>query len=253
MTTIEEQLHRAVLEAPERDGPRRRYAEALERRGDELGEFIRLALDWDRNRLDGEAATRALVLHNQLRARLTAPLQPWIRSHQVDRGLVALVELDGRTFLDHGAEIFACAPIQHLNLVETRPVFEAIVDSPWLARVQTLDLTRNGLGDREAALLARSPAVRRLCYLSLHGNDIGEAGLRSIAASESLAALRVLHFGYNAVDSPVVTQTTDGVSGLSFDVGGGPLYAAIVDAYGTKAWLHPPPNLHRLRMCDAGE
>jgi uncharacterized protein (TIGR02996 family) len=36
-------LYRAVLENPDRNGPRRRYAEYLEKQGDELGEYIRLA------------------------------------------------------------------------------------------------------------------------------------------------------------------------------------------------------------------
>ena len=98
--TTEDELYEAVLAAPDRDGPRRRYARHLEAKGDELGEFIRLALDWDRKRLTGAADTRALVLYNQLLDRLAAPVKPWVRSFQLDRGLVALVEMDGKAFVE---------------------------------------------------------------------------------------------------------------------------------------------------------
>ena len=248
-----DELYEAVLAAPDRDGPRRRYAKHLEAKGDELGEFIRLALDWDRKRLTGAADTRALVLYNQLLDRLTAPLKPWIRSAQIDRGLVALVEMDGKAFVEHGAEVFALAPIQHLNLVGSKPVFAEIVASPVLARVQTLSLSNNELTDHEVTLLAGTRHVRDLVYLSLYGNKIGEAGLDAIAGSPNLAALRVLNFDYNLVPSPVPTWSSDGVSGLVNYDGGGPLQSVLQNKYGRKAWLEPEPNTDRLRMCDAGE
>ncbi len=250
MSTADE-LYRAVLAKPAHDGPRRAYAKYLETTGDELGEYIRLSLDAARNRPTNK--DRQLELHNKLQQRLTAPISSWIRSRQPDRGLVALVKMDGQTFIDHGDDVFAQAPIQHLDLVETKAVFAAVMASPLLAKVQTLTLTSNGLGDGEAKLLADSPHVKHLVYLSLYGNEIGQPGLEAIAASKNLPALRVFHFEYNAVDSPVGTTVTDGVSGLEFFQPGGPLAAVLRQKYGDKIWLEMPPHIDRFRMCDAGE
>lgn len=250
MSTADD-LYRAVLAKPAHDGPRRAYAKHLESTGDELGEYIRLSLLTDRNRPADKS--RQLELHNKLRPRLTAPISSWIQSHQPDRGLVALVKMDGQTFIDHGAEVFAQAPIQHLDLVDTKAVFARVVASPLLVKVQTLTLTNNGLGDAEAKLLADSPHVRHLVYLSLYGNEIGQAGLEAIAASKNLLALKVFHFEYNQVESPVATMVNDGVSGLENYQPGGPLAAVIKQKYGDKVWLEMPPNADRFRMCDAGE
>ncbi len=249
----QDELFQAVLAAPDRDGPRRWYAEYLERQGDELGEFIPLAIDWDRKRLSGADDTRALTLYNRLRDRLAAPLAAWIRSYQLDRGLVAEVEMDGKAFVEHGSDVFARAPIQHLNLVAAKPVFADIVKSPLLSRVQTLGLSKNQLTDHEVELLASSAHVRNLVYLGLFENKIGEGGLDAIAASPNLAGLRVLSFDYNLVESPVSTWSSDGVSGLAHYEGAGPLQAKLKKKYGTKAWMEPPQNVDRFRMCDAGE
>ena len=250
MSTADD-LYRAVLAKPAHDGPRRAYAKNLETTGDELGEYIRLSFDTDRNRPANK--DRQLELHNKLQSRLTAPIASWIRSHQPDRGLVALVKMDGQTFIDHGADVFAQAPIQHLDLVDTKAVFAQVMNNPILAKVQTLTLTSDGLGDVEAKLLADSPHLKYLVYLSLYGNEIGQPGLEAIAASTNLPALKVFHFEYNAVDSPVGTTVSDGVSGLEHYQPGGPLAAVIKQKYGNKAWLEMPPNIDRFRMCDAGE
>lgn len=250
MSTADE-LYRAVLAKPAHDGPRRTYARYLETTGDELGEYIRLSLDADRNRPTNK--NRWLELHNKLMPRLSAPIASWVRSDQPDRGLVALVQMDGRTFVDHGADVFAKAPIQHLDLVDTKAVFADVVRSPILAKVQTLTFTKNGLGDADAKLLADSPHVKHLVYLSLFDNKIGQPGIEAIAASKNLSALRVFHFDYNEVESPVGRSVNDGVSGLESYQPGSPLAAVLRKTYGEKAWLELPPNLDRLRMCDAGE
>ncbi len=251
LMATEDDLYRAVLATPAHDAPRRMYAKYLETTGDELGEYIRLSLDADRNRPTNN--DRQLELHNKLQQRLRAPIASWIRSHQPDRGLVALVQMDGQSFIDHGAEVFAKAPIQHLSLVDTKAVFAQIVNNPLLAKVQTLNLDNNELRDAETTLLAASPHVKSLVYLSLAGNKIGQPGLEAIAASTNLPVLRAFYFGYNEVESPVGTDVTDGVSGLEFYQPGGPLAAVITQKYGPKVWLDLPPNLDRFRMCDAGE
>jgi uncharacterized protein (TIGR02996 family) len=251
-----DELYQEVLEHPDRDGPRRRYAEYLEQQGDELGEYIRLALDKDRHRLRAQDHARALDLKAALDDRLGAPLRPWIVTFQLDRGLVALVKMDARTFIEHGSDVFARAPIQHLDLVETKPVFAELMQSPVLARVQTLTLTKNGLGDKEAELLAACPHFRNLLSLDVWGNKIGMPGLEAITASPNFPVLRNFEFDYNLVDSPVSKWSNDGVSGLSDYEGAGPTQAILESKYGKKVWMHPSEgdqNLDRFRLCDAGE
>lgn len=249
--TTADSLYRAVLAKPAHDGPRRAYASYLESTGDELGEYIRLSLEEDRNR--GTNKARWLELHNRLMPRLSAPISSWVKSDRPDRGLIAYVRMDGKSFVEHGADVFARAPIQHLDLVDTNDVFAEIVRNPLLAKVQTLSIDRDELGDEEATLLAASPNARNLVYLSLFGNRIGQVGLEAIAASKNLPVLRAFDFGYNDVESPVATMVSDGVSGLEHGQPGGPLAAVIRQKYGDKAWLEMPPNADRFRMCDAGE
>lgn len=250
MSTSDE-LYKAVIAKPAHDGPRRLYARYLETTGDALGEYILLSLETDRNRPANK--TRQLELHHRIQERLKAPIASWIRSHCPDRGLVAQVEMDGQTFIDHGADVFSKAPIQHLNLVATNAVFAQVMKNPILGQVQTLLLDHNELGDAEAELLAASPYVTRLVYLSLFNNRIGQAGLEAIAASKNLPLLRAFHFDYNEVESPVGKTTPDAASGLEFFQPGGALAAVIRKKYGNKAWLELEPNLDRYRMCDAGE
>lgn len=244
---LRDDLYQAIIDQPDKDGPRRRYADYLNEQGDKLGEYIRGSLERARRGFRSES------LPANLNDELAGPIRQWIRTWQVDRGFIALVEMDGKTFVDHGRDVFARAPIQHLNLINAKPVFAEIVQSPFLARVQTLSIVKENLGDEEAKLLASSVHVRGLVYLDLSANKIGQAGLEAITASSNLAALKMLHFDYNLVASPVAQWNSDGVSGLVYQESGGPIQAMLKQKFGDKPWMEPPQNLDRFRMCDAGE
>ena len=250
MSTRDE-LYQAVLDQPDRDGPRLRYAAYLEKQGDELGEFIRLALDWNRQRPHHGPPDRPLNLYNKYIHVLRIPIDPWIVNCQLDRGLVAKVDMDGKAFVDHGHDVFIRAPIQHLNLVNAKPVFSEIMNSKVLLQVQTLSMAKNQLTDLEAELLAASPNVGNLVYLDLFGNRIGEAGFEALTASTILPKLKVLHLDYNKIESPVSRYSSDGY--ITFYDGVGPIRAVLEKKYGLKAWMEPELNVDRFRMCDAGE
>ncbi len=250
---MHDDLYQAVLEAPDRDGPRRRYAEYLEQQGDELGEYILLALDEARRNLSLKRYQRFRELNTKLDDRLGAPIRPWVRTFLLDRGLVGKVKMDGKAFVDHGRDVFARAPIQHLDLVDAKRVFPTIMQSRVLEQVRTLAIEEGDLGDVEAGLLASSPFVRRLVYLNLAANKISQVGLEAITMSPNLAALQVLHVEFNPVEDPVSKWSSDGVSGLTYYEGAGPMQVLLKQKYGEKAWMEPPQNVDRLRMCDAGE
>lgn len=231
-------LFREVLAQPDRDEPRLQYARYLESEGDVTGEFIRLAteIQHPKSGYVAERTNRFIELKH-LEAAIAAPLAPWIKSHILSRGLVSLVEMDARTYIDAGHEVFARAPVQHLDLVNAKPVFAELVACPLLARVKTLRIAYGELGDAEAALLAGSPHVRQLQYLALSNNQIGEAGLEAITASPHLAGLRVLRFFKNVADDPVTREGTE-ISGDPFYEPAGPIQARLEAKYGRKVWMH---------------
>lgn len=245
--SLRDDLYQAIIDQPDKDGPRRRYADHLDEQGDKLGEYIRASLERARRGFRSES------LPAKLDDELAAPIRQWVRTWQVDRGLISLVEMDGKAFVDHGSDVFARAPIQHLNLINAKSVFAEIVQSPVLSRAQSLSIVKENLGDEEAKLLASSAHVRRLVYLDLSANRIGKAGLEAITASSNLAALKMLHFDYNLVASPVAQWNSDGVSGLVYQESGGPIQATLKQKFGEKPWMEPPHNLDHFRMCDAGE
>jgi len=248
-----DELYRAILADPDRNEPRRRYAEYLDQQGDELGEYIRLSLAKAHGTLDPSRHARFLALDATMNPRLGGALQGWVRSWELDRGLVAKVTMDGAFFLAHGPAVFTRAPVQHVDLVNAKSMLGAIVQNPLLSHVRTLRLSNNGLDDHDAELLAGSPYARRLVYLDLDTNRIGRAGIEAIAGSPNLAGLRALFLADNAVESPVSTWVDDGRSGLVEHVGAGLLQAELVATFGRKAWMDVGPHLDRFRMCDVAD
>ena len=65
--------------------------------------------------------------------------------------------------------------------------------SPYLTRLEFLDLDGNEIGDEGAIALAGSPNFARLVVLSLRNNGISELGAEVLANSPNLAGVRVLH------------------------------------------------------------
>jgi uncharacterized protein (TIGR02996 family) len=76
---------------------------------------------------------------------------------------------------------------------------EALLATPHVPHLRSLDLWGNGVGDRGAERLAASPGVVGLERLSLACNGIGDRGARALAVSPYLAGLTDLHIGLAAV------------------------------------------------------
>lgn len=92
--------------------------------------------------------------------------------------------------------------LRHLHLhgcVAAPAALQRLLRSPLLARLVTLDLAGNALGDRGAALLAATPDLRDLERLGLRDNDIGDAGCTALAAAAHLAGLRALDLSENPI------------------------------------------------------
>jgi hypothetical protein len=99
------------------------------------------------------------------------------------RGLVGMVALPARDFLDHGRELYGMAPITEVAL-RAPLVADELFASPLLARLRRLGL--DGLDDDGAARLAASPHARDLVALDVVGGGVGARGLEALATLPSL-------------------------------------------------------------------
>lgn len=163
-------------------------------------------------------------------------LVPTYRFH---RGLVAEVRLPADQLLDVLPELVALQPIQHVSLLAPWGDLEAIVTSPWLARLSSLRIDGAGeaFGDYEAILLARNPHIANLADLTLCSNSIGQVGAEALVASPHLADAKLVSLEHNPYDpTPRVIDDGDGVY-VPFR----PPAADEVEAtYGTRPWLALP-------------
>ena len=85
---------------------------------------------------------------------------------------------------------------------------DAILDSPHLASVTSLDLGRNFIRSEGVAALAKNPSASRLRHLDLFWNDLRAGDVVALATSPHLAGLTSLNLSSNAL-------CDDGVSALT--------------------------------------
>jgi uncharacterized protein (TIGR02996 family) len=247
MTANVDALYAAVVAAPTDDAPRIAYADAIAATDPDRAEYIRLELKLATWRKTGpnsperaKASVRAQALLEKHRREWEKPVRPLACGFL--RGFVELVELDAAKFLATAPDLYARAPILHLDLTGVEPVAEQLFASPHLARIESLSLLRNELRDAEIALLAGSPYLKRLAWLDLGLNKVGPAGLEALAASDRLPRLGYVSLMSNPVDDPT-PKHADGYERTS------PVARALQEKYGTRAWLDarergtwPPPR-----------
>lgn len=227
MTTIAPDL-RAVLERPLDDAPRLAYAAAL---GDDpRAELIRIQLQ-GRGYGCTPRERELLIAHCE---RWLAPVAPLVSVAGLARGFVQYASMTADQWVRNASALLALAPILDLHLTDVagRPEVFAV---PELARLRSLDLAHNRLGDAEALALAASPQVRGLRWLDLSSNRIDRAGLDAIAASPNLPVLQWLGFSHNTAPDPVPFPYLDGgqVQGIEVPA----IHAELVGKVGLKPWL----------------
>ena len=230
-------LLQAVVDAPTEDAPRLAYAGAVAASDPERAELIRIQIALARARKahtapDDPALARELALIRAHGDAWAADVKPLVTKWQYLRGFVEVVWLDAADFLARAAELYRRAPVLHLDLTAVKPVAAALFGSPHLARIQSLRLAGNALGDAEAALLAGSPHLSNLEWLDLGRNQIGAAGLEAIAASDRLPRLGYLGFSGNAIADPT-PQHADEYDAESA------VARQLQAKYGPRAWLDP--------------
>jgi hypothetical protein len=162
-------------------------------------------------------------------------VRPLVEGWVFLRGFVEWVKVDAARFLTVAPELYRRAPVLHLDLTGVKPVAAELFQSPHLARIQSLGLLHNGLGDAEVAALAASPHLANLRWLKLNNNKIGAAGLEALAASRNLPRLGYVGLRTNAIPDPT-PQHADEYDATS------PVGKELQRKYGPRAWLDARPR-----------
>lgn len=247
------ELLRAVLRHPDETAPRQAYAAWLDARGEPLGAFILLQLALSEIERAGgpESAWRSAYEQSQAllaehKSTWEAPLRDRVIAQAFHRGFVEEITIDTRAFLDQAADLYAIAPIRHVNLRNAAGLTAELAASPHLARLVSLSLWRNGIGDEGLRELIASPHLHRVAWLDLSFNDIGETGLEALAACSHLSGLRYLGFAGNRAPDPAAQVSRD-IDGSVLDVVETELGRRLESTYGPLPWIHavehfPPPH-----------
>jgi uncharacterized protein (TIGR02996 family) len=114
-----------------------------------------------------------------------------VRGWRVRRGLVDWVLMSVPRFVKDGEQVLALTPVQSVKLTGARRGIDALAACPALARVRGLDLSNNGLGEAHLRTLL-SARLAELQQLDLSDNSIRAGGVRALADSPHLPALRRL-------------------------------------------------------------
>jgi uncharacterized protein (TIGR02996 family) len=244
--TQEELLLQRVLEHPDDDGPRLDYAAYMTNRKDPRGEFVQIEVelarmdkDTDPNYLPlAEAAYAKIDQHGPA---LAGPVAAMVDNYFFDRGFVELVELSVRRFLEIAPELYSRAPVRHLNLKGSRSFVPELFSSSMLDPIRSLDIGNWKLIDQDMEVLASSPHLKQLRWLSIADNLVGLPGAEALAASRNLPNLRYVVFTGNPVN-PSERYGSD--SGYIVDSWMKDEGSLLEEKYGPIRWLHadPPPN-----------
>ena len=180
------------------------------------GEFIRLQLDASHAlREYGLTSSKHLQLDAAAKTILAKHGDEW--SHAVVaiasqprfyRGFVEGVTIDARQFLARASELYPTAPIRHVVLTAAREVIGELAASPHLARLTSLGLQANRLGDNGVREIAASPHLSKLKRLDLSFDDVTAAGIETLCASQGLPQLAYVNLAGNKVKSPVETTVS---------------------------------------------
>lgn len=186
--TQEDAFLQDVLENPADDVPRRVYADWLTDQGGVVnaarGEFIQIQCDLARI----EPVARPAELVRRERELLEAHGREWGSLYgrfgcscwQFRRGFVEGVGIAATSLLSQAAGLFRAAPIRDLKVYGSVGLWTELAGCVYLARVHSLDLENNGLGDPDLEALCRSPNLHSLTTLLLWSNRVGDSGVRAL-------------------------------------------------------------------------
>lgn len=217
MTTDERAFLDAICTQPDDDTARLVYADWLAENGQpDRGEFIRAEIELANTPPNTEADERRRRVLLDRRAQLLkrhkavwlAPLLPFAKEADFERGFVKALEVPANTFLQNAEKWFTLAPLTRVKITtcyawdptsaSPRWWVEQLFASPHLSRVEALDLESLELtADGIEGLAGRD--LPRLSELILRWNNIRTPGARALANAAGLCNLKVLDLRSNSI------------------------------------------------------
>ena len=217
-----------IINAPDDDNVRLRFAEALESsEGTERelnlirARFIRVQLKLHTIQPDHSEwfrlSTEALSLElNHEREWTPAWFRDvGIREAQFHRGFVECITVSAPTLLQHQQSIFANAPIRHLDIVELpkgklQDMLDNLAPSKnSLGRLISLRLDGQEIDDNDIEILIRAPWTK-LRWMSLANNEITKSGAQTLT-DDHLTELQFLDLHGNPFDPTAELNFDQGV------------------------------------------
>jgi hypothetical protein len=251
VSSDEETLWQEVLERPEDMAPRLALAQLW---GGVRGEHIRAQIEESEAMRAGRSFSKPGMRAYQLaqgnpqepgarEKRWAGAIADRVHAARFIRGFVEWIVVDAAVFVREWQELFALAPIRHLDLAHAKGVIDEVVDCPGLERVTGLSFNLiaspfyQPLGDAGARALAKSPRLSNVRYLNLGHSGLSEAAMAEIAASPNLPRLEMGDLYGNAILD--LCEESGGEYGTSDECfWPGPGLIEFERRYGRREWLH---------------
>ncbi|HWG45415.1 MAG TPA: TMEM43 family protein [Gemmataceae bacterium] len=221
--TQEERDHlRRIALDPENPQPRLEFADVLEKKGNPLGEFIRVSHELDaipegdeRREERDNRWSELLQTHGptwfqplrrlRLEPKIVGTFFPslWMHNGIIDE---VLIDLPG-ILPEKAAQLFEAVPglrVLEFHNIRTEPGVggwkdthydpdvKAIVRVPYLEQIGVIKMSSLGLKTEDLEAIASSPYLKNLTELDFSYNEVGPEGASAIAQSSTLKRLRVL-------------------------------------------------------------
>lgn len=179
----------------------------LEDKGVRLAELHRARHQLAGMKKKSAARDRLSKRVGELQAELDAgwlkELRAGVKECSVEAGLVEVTanthKFCVKAFQASAPAWFRQAGLVSLRLVGAKKHVAKLAKAAALEEVAQLDLSFEGLGDREIEAVAASPALRNLFALLLRRNAFSDGGARALAASPHLARLTELDLQRNGI------------------------------------------------------
>ncbi|AMV29232.1 Leucine Rich repeats (2 copies) [Gemmata sp. SH-PL17] len=218
MTSDERAFLKAICDQPADDTVRLVFADWLEEHGQAArANFIRTQIELVHTPPGtDEDERRRVVLFTRRDAALKAhgaawlrPFHPYAREDSFVRGFVQKIDVPANTFLQHAESWFECTPLTRVKFTTCRiwdqmcGIYawwtEPLFASPFLSRLESIDLEGLELNAHDMELLAAHPDLSRLRELVLADNDIRTEGAIALANMPQLRGLESLDVRGNRI------------------------------------------------------
>jgi uncharacterized protein (TIGR02996 family) len=198
-----------ILDRPEDDSPRFRYADWLESTGNPLGEFIRLQCVLAQDPICQPHLLyerRAQTLLARFQAEWSEPLAGRVEWCSFRRGFVEEISLTDRQFIKYARDLFRLAPVLDIHLKIAGRQLCDLPELPDINHTVFLDLSSQCLGDERIEDLADAPLLAHTHGLNLGSSMLGDDGLESLFDSRHLGNLRELYLNDNPITDDGIRQ-----------------------------------------------